>query len=36
MKRLNEYNINDYSLFPSEKALLETIARRVLLAQGRL
>ena len=30
MKRLDEYNINAFSLFQSEEALLETIARRHL------
>lgn len=30
MKRLDEYNINAFSLFQSEEALLQTIARRLL------
>ncbi len=28
LKRLDEYNLNAYSLFPTEDALLETVALR--------
>lgn len=30
LKRLDEYNINEFSLFQSEEALMQTLARRIL------
>jgi hypothetical protein len=36
LKRLDAYNLNAYSLFPTEDALLETVALREIEFRGRL